>query len=144
MHILKRTLKCAQLQLSEILIVSISEKKDKQKFIKNDEKNGTKISKIVRKRERSKIYFSLATITIFLRHSCKTLRECFKFLKPLRNISKKGSKILYKWPYIKYVGRWAGVFLWRLWNILGIYWWVRKYFLDFLVGNKIFSYVLFS
>ena len=91
-HAVKFSSQCAQLQLSEILIVSISEKKDKQKFIKNDEKNGTKISKIVRKRERSKIYFSLATITIFLRHSCKTLRECFKFLKPLRNISKKFPK----------------------------------------------------
>ena len=34
-HAVKFSSQCAQLQLSEILIVSISEKKDKQKFIKN-------------------------------------------------------------------------------------------------------------
>ena len=37
-----------------------------------------------------------------------------------------------------------GEFLWRPWNILGIYWWVMKYFSKFLRGHKIFSYVLFS
>ena len=76
-HAVKFSSQCAQLQLSEILIVSISEKKDKQKFIKNDEKNGTKISKIVRKRERSKIYFSLATITIFFETFMQNIKRMF-------------------------------------------------------------------
>ena len=54
-----------------------------------------------------------------------------------RNESDKG-------PYIKYVGEGTGGFLWRSWNIFGIYWWAMKYFLKFLMGHKIFSYVLFS
>ena len=37
-----------------------------------------------------------------------------------------------------------GEFLWRPWNILGIYWWVMKYFSKFLMGHKMLFYVLFS
>ena len=49
-----------------------------------------------------------------------------------------------KGPYIKYAGGGNGGFLWGAWNILGIYWWAIKYFPKFLMGHKIFSYVLFS
>ena len=48
--------------------------------------------------------------------------------------------------YIKYVGG-AGVgggILWGSWNILGIYRKAMKNFSKFLMGHKIFFYVLFS
>ena len=45
--------------------------------------------------------------------------------------------------YIKYPGGGSGGFLSGSWNILGSYWWAMKY-LSKLLGNKIFSYVLFS
>ena len=46
--------------------------------------------------------------------------------------------------YIKYIGGGSRGFLWGPWNILGIYWWVMKYFSKVLMGHQIFSYVLFS
>ena len=52
--------------------------------------------------------------------------------------------IIFKEPYIKYLGGGPGGFLWGSWNILGKYWWAMKYFVKFLIGHKIFSYVLFS
>ena len=39
-------------------------------------------------------FFKIVTIAEIPRHACKTSKECFKFLKALRNIPKIGPKIL--------------------------------------------------
>ena len=70
MHILKRTLKWAQLQLSQPLLFYISKRKDKQKLIRkclmapyclrNIVQNGPKTPKNVQSSRSSYKYFSLA------------------------------------------------------------------------------------
>ena len=55
-----------------------------------DQKN----QNISKAEEGSTHFFKIVTIAEIPIHACKTSKECFKFLKALRNIPKIGPKIL--------------------------------------------------
>ena len=59
-------------------------------YLRNIVQNGPKTPKNFQSGGRPNTFFSLVTTTVISRYSCKTSKECFKFLKTLRNISKIG------------------------------------------------------
>ena len=87
--------------------------------------------------------------TPILKDICEWLRLCFPTTCKLQDtgkvkINENISLERVKRRDIKYLGRGPRGFLWGSWNILGIYWWIMKYFSKFSIGHKIFSHVLFS
>ena len=62
-------------------------------YFKSTVQNGLKHPKMSKAEESSIHFYSLVTITVTSRNLWKISKECFKFIKTLKNIPKIGQKI---------------------------------------------------